>query len=65
MSYFALCLLQNGGVCVGTLCPSVDALDTTLDPMEVPYTPQYLLKQKVCLVMEHRVMASWELLHDQ
>ncbi|KAH3836983.1 hypothetical protein DPMN_110360 [Dreissena polymorpha] len=36
----------HGGVCVGTVCPSVDALDTQLDPLEVPYTPQYLLKQK-------------------
>ncbi|XP_052791440.1 28S ribosomal protein S29, mitochondrial-like [Mya arenaria] len=35
-----------GGVCVGTLCPSVDALDEPLEDTKVPYTPQYLLKKE-------------------
>ncbi|KAL4227881.1 28S ribosomal protein S29 [Mactra antiquata] len=38
----------SNGICVGTLCPSVEAINNTMyeNKMDVPYTPQYLLKKE-------------------
>ena len=44
--------IQSNGVCIGTVCASVDTLDISgLLPEKVPYTPRYLLKKQVTVLI--------------